>query len=58
MNNKYEEVEFLKGSTIKEAVEKLLSYKDKGMLACGTFNTVTLYSDTVTLEGAYRSIIR
>ncbi|ASN68314.1 hypothetical protein 10S11_52 [uncultured Caudovirales phage] len=56
MNKKYEEVEFLAGSTIKGAVKELLQYKDKGILACGEFNGVMLYSDTVTLDTAYKEI--
>lgn len=57
MNNKYKEIEFLAGDTIAEVVKELLSYKEKGKLVCGTFNGVTLYSDTVTMDGAYKEII-
>lgn len=53
---KYEKVEFLIGTTIEEAVNKLLDYKKKGKLVCGNFNEHTLYSDTVTIDGAYKEI--
>jgi hypothetical protein len=56
MNKKYEQVDFLLGSTIEQAVNELLSYREKGKLAVGKFNGVTLYSDTVTLDSAYREI--
>jgi hypothetical protein len=56
MDKKYEQVEFLPGSTIEHAVNGLLSYREKGKLAVAKFNGVTLYSDTVTLDSAYREI--
>jgi predicted nuclease with TOPRIM domain len=56
MNKRYKEIEFLAGDTVEDAVKELLSYKDKGMLVCATFNGVTLYSDTVTMDGAYKEI--
>ena len=55
MNKKYEEVEFF-GQNIESAVYELLRYKDKGMLAYGDFNGTMLYSDTVTMDGAYKQI--
>ncbi len=54
---KYEEIEFLVGNTIEDAVNELLEYKKKGKLVCGDFNGHTLYSDTVTMDGAYKEII-
>lgn len=56
MNKEYKEIEFLAGDTVEEAVKELLSYKDKGKLVCASFNGVTLYSDTVTMDGAYKEI--
>jgi hypothetical protein len=56
MDKKYEQVDFLPGSTIEQAVNKLLSYREKGKLAVAKFNGVTLYSDTVTLDSAYLEI--
>jgi hypothetical protein len=53
---KREQVEFLPGSTLDEAVRELLSYREKGKLVVAKFNGVTLYSDTVTLDSAYRKI--
>ncbi|MGD6876847.1 hypothetical protein [Bacillus infantis] len=55
MNNRYLEIDFL-GSTIESAVNKLLEYRDNGRLAYGEFNGVTLFSDTVTMDGAYKDI--
>lgn len=56
MEREYREIEFLAGDTIDMAVNELLKYKDKGILACGKFNGVMLYSDTVTLDDAYIQI--
>ncbi|ASA22604.1 hypothetical protein [Paenibacillus donghaensis] len=57
MENQYLKIEFSWENTIESAVHKLLEYKDKGILACGEFNGTTLYSDTVTMDGAYKEII-
>ncbi|EWG08876.1 hypothetical protein [Cytobacillus firmus] len=56
MDKRYEQVEFLPGSTVEHVVNELLSYREKGKLAVAKFNDVTLYSDTVTLDSAYREI--
>lgn len=56
MNKYYQKIEFNWGGNIESAVRELLNYKEKGILACGEFNGVTLYSDTVTLDGAYKEI--
>lgn len=56
MDKQYKEIKFLLGSSIDEAVEELLSYKNEGILACGRFNDITLYSDTVTIDDAYKEI--
>ncbi len=56
MENHYKKIEFLVGSNIEDAVKELLSHKKKGILASGEFNGTTLYSDTVTLDGAYKNI--
>jgi len=56
MDEKYEKIEFFAGDTIEQAVNELLSCEEKGKLACGEFNGVTLYSDTVTMDGAYKEI--
>lgn len=57
MNKNYKLIHFNCGSDVEEAVNKLLKYKDKGILACGNFNHVTLYSDTVTMDDAYIEIV-
>lgn len=57
MNKRYTEIDFPLSSTIEDAVNILLGYKSKGILACGDFNGTKLYSDTVTMDGAYKSIV-
>ena len=57
MDKNYREIKFSYGSNIESAVNKLLEYKSKGELVCGVFNRVTLYSDTVTVDDAYKAII-
>ena len=56
MDKKYEQICFFAGNTVEQAVNELLSYKEKGILACGEFNGITLYSDTVTMDSAYKQI--
>lgn len=56
MNKKYEEIQFFAGNTVEQAVNELLSYKEEGKLVSGKFNGITLYSDTVTMDSAYREI--
>jgi hypothetical protein len=56
MNKNYKKIEFQLGGTIEEAVKELLKYKEKGILACGEFNGTILYSDTITMDGAYKEI--
>lgn len=46
-------IEFSLGSTIEQAVNELLNH---GELVYGKFNGVTLYSDTVTMDDAYKEI--
>lgn len=57
MDEKYVKVNFTLGSTIAQAVSELLSYKQRGKLAYGEFNGVTLHSDTVTMDSAYKDIV-
>lgn len=56
MDKNYLAIDFLAGNTIEAAVKELLKYKEKGKLVCGDFNGVTLYSDTVTIDSAYKEI--
>lgn len=56
MNKKYTKIDFLAGNTIDSAVKELVNYRKKGLLAYGEFNGVTLYSDTVTMDKAYKEI--
>ena len=57
MTNNYKKINFLIGWSIEDAVMELLSYKKKGELACGEFNGHMLYSDKVTVDGAYMEIL-
>lgn len=52
----YEKIDFPLGGSIEQAVNELLNYKKKEKLVYGKFNGVTLYSDTVTMDSAYREI--
>jgi len=56
MNKNYREIVFSVGRSIEDAVTRLLGYKKRGILVCGNFNGTTLYSDTVTVDGAYKEI--
>ena len=53
----YKEIQFLIGWSIEDAVMELLSYKKKGELVRGEFNGHMLYSDKVTVDGAYMEIL-
>ncbi|RXZ78096.1 hypothetical protein EBB07_29010 [Paenibacillaceae bacterium] len=57
MVKEYKEINFVAGSTIEDAVRELLMYKNQGVLAFGEFNGAKLFSETVTLDGAYKEII-
>lgn len=56
MSKDYVQIEFTLGSTIDQAVAKLLEYKKDEQLVYGRFNGVTLYSDEVTMDSAYQEI--
>lgn len=56
MDKKYTEIEFGLGARIEECVNELLEYKEKGELVFGTFNGYKLYSDSVTMDSAYKEI--
>lgn len=56
MSKDYLKVNFTLGDTIEDAVIQLSEHKEEGQLACGQFNGVTLYSDTVTMDEAYKEI--
>ena len=56
MDNKYTEIYFYPGRNIEECVNELLRYKEKGKLVFGVFNGHKLYSDTVTMDSAYKEI--
>lgn len=52
----YKEIEFYPGCTIEQAVHELWDYNSKGLMVYGEFNGHKLYSDTVTMDGAYKEI--
>jgi len=52
----YISTEFAPGETIDSAVKKLQEFKSKGILVSGNFNGKQLFSDTVTVDGAYKEI--
>lgn len=56
MSKDYLKVNFTLGDTIENVVNQLLEHKEKGQLVCGQFNGVTLHSDTVTMDRAYKEI--
>jgi predicted nuclease with TOPRIM domain len=56
VNKTYQEIKFYAGQSVESAVIELLGYKRGGILAKGDFNGVTLYSDTVTMDDAYKQI--
>lgn len=53
---KYKEIQFRLSSSIEQAVLLLFQYKESGVLVYGDFNGTKLYSDTVTMDGAYKEI--
>jgi ribosomal protein S25 len=55
MSKNYKEIGYL-GNDIESTVKSLLKYKEEGKLICTEFNGVILYSDTVTMDGAYKDI--
>ena len=57
MSKNYTKIEFPCGCTLEQAVMGLLKYKEHGALVYGDFNGHTLYSDTVTMEGAYLEVV-
>jgi hypothetical protein len=57
MNKNYKKINFRWGGTLEDAVNELLYYKSQGVLAFGEFNGTSLYSDTVTMDGAYLDVI-
>ena len=55
-NEEYRKIEFEGGATLEECVNDLLFLKKHGFKAFGIFNGYKLFSDTVTLESAYKEI--
>jgi len=55
MEKDYKEVNFV-GGTIERAVNSLQRYQKEGQLVSTNFNGTILYSDTVTMDRAYKAI--
>lgn len=53
----YKEIQFSLTGTLEDAVKDLLHYRVNGKLVYGEFNGVYLYSDTVTMDGAYKEVM-
>lgn len=56
MEKKYKWLDTMLGSNLEGVVSELIAYREKGILAGATFNGQKLYSDTVTLDGAYLQV--
>jgi hypothetical protein len=57
MEKQYRKIEFGAGDSIKEAMQDLARFKERGELVCGDFNGTTLYSDVDDLDSAYKKIM-
>ena len=55
MNSKYRMIE-VDAQNIDDMVSELLEYKSHGEMVSTVFNGRTIYSDTVSLDGAYLAI--
>jgi len=55
IKDKYKQIKFI-GNTIENVVEELMSYKNKGKFVYTLFNGHKLYSDTTTIDSAYKQI--
>ena len=53
----YRQIYFDVGCTLDEAINELIDYKKRGQLVYGEFNGVELYSDTVTVDSAYKAVL-
>lgn len=53
--SKYKKVDF-PWHTLEETVNLLLAHNKRGEKICTKFNGVTLYSDTVTMDDAYKQV--
>lgn len=56
MDKEYTKIDFPLGRSVEECVNVLLGYKEKGQLVFGIFNGHKLYSDTITMDSAYKEI--
>jgi hypothetical protein len=54
-NKQYTEIEFGIGSNLEDCVNRLT--RDEHRLLKGTFNGHTFYSDTVTMDSAYMTVM-
>lgn len=56
LNKKYKKVDVLAGDNLENIVNKLLKDKENNILTYVDFNGIKLYSDTVTMDDAYRKV--
>jgi hypothetical protein len=52
---RYKEIEFF--GSLDECIDELLKYKAKGELVSINFKGSALYSDTITVDGAYQEVL-
>lgn len=57
MTKEYREIKFPYGCNIEAAVLQLIEHNKRNELVSGDFNGHMLYSDTVTVDGAYLEIV-
>src|SRR5574344_1594669 len=56
MSKTYKQIEIVCGYTIAECVLTLMRYASKKEFVCADFNGKMLYSDTVSMDSAYKEI--
>ncbi len=57
MEKQYIEIEFLAGQSLDKCVLELVRWASKGEFVCGDFNGHKLYSDTVSMDSAYKEVL-
>lgn len=57
MEKKYNRIVLSCGKTLKDCVLELVKYANDGEFVCIDFNGHTLYSDTVSMDSAYKSVL-
>lgn len=57
MTKQHKELKLKLSTTVEQAVNLLIEYRDAGELVMCDFNGFKLYSDTVTMDNAYLTIV-